>query len=47
MDIRLDTEATVESVLEFGADVVVVATGAEAYLGMEGSVIGACSNDVS
>ena len=40
VEIRLDTEATVESVVEFGADVVVVATGAEAYLGMDGSASG-------
>lgn len=33
--IRLDTEATVESVLGFGADAVVVATGAEAYVAMK------------
>ncbi len=35
VEIKLNTEATVESVLESGADVVVVATGAEAFVSME------------
>ena len=40
VDIRLNTEATVESVLTTGADAVVVATGAEAYVGMEDTASG-------
>lgn len=35
VEIRLETEATVESVLELRADAVVVATGAEAFVGMD------------
>ena len=35
VDIRFNEEATIGSVLEFGADVVVVATGSEGYVGME------------
>ena len=40
VEIRLDTEATVEWTLAFGADTVVVATGAEGCLGLEGSASG-------
>ncbi len=37
VEIRLNTEATVESVLASGADAVVLATGAESYVSMEDS----------
>ena len=40
VEIRLNTEATVESVLASGVDAVVVATGAESYVGMEGTASG-------
>ena len=40
VDIRLNTEATVESVLASGADAVIVATGAEAYVGIADSASG-------
>lgn len=35
VDIRLNANATAESVLDFGAEVVVIATGAEAYVEMD------------
>ena len=40
VEIRLNTEATAESVLESGADVVVIATGAEVYVGMDSTASG-------
>ena len=40
VEIRLDTEATVESVLRCGADVVVVATGAEAFVAIDSTASG-------
>ena len=40
VDIRLENEATVESVLKFGADAVVVATGADAFVSMESMASG-------